>query len=113
MSMKKSICRITLAFMIVVCSIKSVVHPAQRRVAEEIGVDRGQRGQEARLRHPDLMRDGRLQELHEGVGGLVLVGDREDRAGAEHRLAEILFLVGGEVEEIGVLAHDRPLGEDF
>ena len=61
----------------------------QRVVGVGILVHALVRREEARLRHPEFMRQRRLQELDEGARGLGVLGDGDQRAGTEHRLAEI------------------------
>ncbi len=57
------------------------------------------------------MRERRLEKLDELGRRGVLVGDREQRPGAQHRRAQILVLVGGEVEEVRILAQQGAFGE--
>jgi hypothetical protein len=52
--------------------------------------------QEAALRHHDLMRDRGLQELHEGAWCRIRrIGDRQQGAAAQNRVAEVLTFEGG------------------
>ncbi len=76
-------------------------------------VHRLERGEEAAILHEDLMRERHLQVLDEGAGGLRVLGDGGQRAGAEHRLAEVWHLGNGrEVEEVGIGADLRAFREE-
>ena len=89
-----------------------VTHPTRRVVDIGVGIHAAMGRQECALRHPKLVRDGRFQPIQEHPRAVAFVGHADDRARAQNRLAQILRLIGGEVEEIDIFAHHGAFGEE-